>query len=320
VAWTWGGGWLYQFNDAQYVDFAGSGVVHLIGGLGGLAGTFIIGKRLGKFDPDVDQSEFDAHNVVFVVLGTFILWFGWFGFNCGSTLAMDFGSGQLAAQVAVNTVLCPCTCGLCIGIFERVKTHRWNLPNMCSACLSGLVSITAPCGNIHSHMAIITGVIGAVVYYNANKLLTYLKIDDPVQAFPVHGACGAWGLLATALFDWGVPHGYYHGWGGFSPMQNESTGNYATFGQALAVQILGIVALSAWIILIIGSLFYGLKQGGLLRISKAYEAAGSDLHEFTPKRVYAVSKTQRDTISKHSPTPGADYGGETKPSQITVDC
>jgi Amt family ammonium transporter len=314
VAWTWGGGWLYEFNNARYVDFAGSGVVHMIGGLGGLAGTTIIGKRIGRYDPDVDQSEFDPHNVVFVVLGTLILWFGWYGFNCGSTLAMDPDSGKLAAQVAVNTVLCPCMCGLTVGIYERVRTHRWNLPNMCSGCLAGLVSITAPCGNVHSHMALIIGFIGAWVYYGANQMLVYFKIDDPVQAFPVHGACGVWGLLATAIFDWGLPHGYYHGWGGFSPSPG------ANFGQALAAQVVAIIVLAVWIIVVIGGLFYGLKSGGLLRISKSYEAAGSDLHEFTPKRVYAISKTQRDHISDAVGASPLPFGGDMKPEQITVDC
>merc|ERR1719359_2480256 len=115
----------------------------MIGGLGGLAGTTIIGKRMGRFDDDVDQSEFDPHNVAFVVLGTFILWFGWYGFNCGSTLAMSEDAGRLAAQVAVNTTLSPCFSGFLVTFVRRYQTGRWSAVSMCGGILGGLVSITA---------------------------------------------------------------------------------------------------------------------------------------------------------------------------------
>jgi Amt family ammonium transporter len=281
VAWTWScSGWL-NYVGAGYMDFAGSGIVHMCGGVGGLCGTYIMGPRKGRFDEGVDQSQFEAHNVVYVVLGTIILWFGWYGFNCGSTLTMNETAGYLAAQVAVNTTLAPAMSGLVVTFWQRLQTGRWNVCNMCGGCLGGLVSITASCGNVMSWSAIVIGFIGGIVYMNANNVLLYFHIDDPVQAFPVHGACGMWGLIGTALFDWGGPNGKYHGWGGYSPTDG------ATIGGALAAQVVGGISIALWSGIVLSLFFKAMKKLGFLRVSEETEDLGLDAKEFSPARPYS---------------------------------
>jgi Amt family ammonium transporter len=171
-----------------------------------------------------------------------------------------------------------------VAFYERKVNGRWNLPNMCSAVLAGLVSITAPCGSVYSYSAIIIGFIGAFVYLGAVKLCDKLKVDDPVQAFPVHGACGMWGVIATALFDWGVPNGNYHAWYGFEPTPG------ATLGGALAVQFVAIIGIFIWTTLSISGVMIGLKSMGLLRVTKHAEEIGLDAAEFTPTRAYHTAK------------------------------
>jgi Amt family ammonium transporter len=286
VAWTWScRGWL-NYVGAGYMDFAGSGIVHLCGGMGALVGAKIVGPRDGRFVEGVDQEKFEAHNVSFIVLGTFILWFGWYGFNCGSTLGMSESAGRLAAQVAMNTTLSPAISGLIVTFTMRFRTGRWSAISMCGGILGGLVSITAPCGSVTPGSALIIGAIGGLVYMLASDLLPKLGIDDPVEAFAVHGACGIWGTLAAALFDWGVPQQKWHGWGGFSPTDG------ATLGSGLLANFVGIIAIMAWSGTLLGLVFLALKATGFLRISKQAEAEGLDLHEFSPKPSPKMVKPQ----------------------------
>merc|ERR1719201_1260636 len=277
VAWTWScAGWL-NYVGAGYMDFAGSGIVHLCGGMGALVGSKIVGPRTGWFVENVNQEKFDAHNVAFIVLGTIILWFGWYGFNCGSTLSMSEGAGRLAAQVAMNTTLSPAISGLVVTFTMRFRKGYWSAISMCGGILGGLVSITAPCGSVAPGSALIIGAIGGLVYMLASDLLPWLHIDDPVEAFAVHGACGIWGVLAAALFDWGVPRNNWHGWSGFSPTEG------ATLGSGLAANVTGVVAIMAWSGILLALVFLGLSKTGFLRISQEAEEEGLDLHEFSPK-------------------------------------
>jgi Amt family ammonium transporter len=194
-AMTWGGGFLY---DLGYSDFAGSGIVHLTGGVGALVGAAVVGPRVGRFDTEAGMDPngtYAPHNVPNVALGTFILWFGWYGFNCGSTLYMEgVGSAASAALVAVNTTLAAASGGVSAMFLRRfaLPPKAWNVTYVCGGILGGLVSITAGCGNIHPRATILVGLIGGGVYCGASELLQKLKIDDPVEAFPVHGACGIW--------------------------------------------------------------------------------------------------------------------------------
>merc|ERR1719399_2528688 len=282
VAWTWScAGWL-NYIGAGYYDFAGSGIVHLCGGAGAIVGCKIIGPRTGRYDENTDQTMFEPHNVSLVVLGTIILWFGWYGFNCGSTLAMDgAGSGQLAAQVAVNTTLSPAFAGLLTSFVRRYQTGRWSAVSTCGGILGGLVSITAGCGSVRPFSAVIIGCIGGIMYMLAGDMMVRFKIDDPVEAFPVHGACGMWGVLAAALFDWGVPAGYWNGWGGFSPTEG------ATLGSGLLANFVGIVAIFVWSGTLLGLTFTALKAAHFLRIPVEGELEGLDAHEFSPTKAYA---------------------------------
>ena len=197
----------------------GSGVVHLTGGVAGLAGTYILGPRRGRF---TNPEEFECHNLPLVVLGTFALWFGWYGFNPGSTLTMKSGAdGALAAQVAMNTTLSAATGGITVFLLRYAIMHKYDVGALCNGILAGLVSITAGCGNMESGSAFATGLIGGFVYQAASMLLQKLQIDDPVDASPVHGFCGAWGVIAAGLFDWGRGMDTYHGWSGFGCMEND---------------------------------------------------------------------------------------------------
>jgi Amt family ammonium transporter len=279
VAWTWSTtGWLNHVG-AGYMDFAGSGVCHLTGGIGALVGCKIVGPRTGRFCLDVDQEKFAAHNVPFIVLGTVILWFGWFGFNCGSTLQMNESAGRLAAQVAVNTTLSPAISGLVVTFTMRFRVGYWNTISMCGGILAGLVSITASCGSVTPISALIIGAIGGLVYMLASDVLPKMGIDDPVEAVAVHGACGTWGVLAAALFDWGVPQGNWHGWNGFEPKEG------ATIGGGVAANLAGIGAILAWSGSLLTIVFLCLKKMNFLRIPKEAEEVGLDLFEFSPKSV-----------------------------------
>ncbi|CAJ1346012.1 unnamed protein product, partial [Effrenium voratum] len=241
VAWTWGGGWIASVLDVGYMDFAGSGVVHLTGGVSGLAGTIVLGPRKGRF---VNPEEFEPHNLPLVVLGTFALWFGWYGFNPGSTLKMhDGATGALAAQVAMNTTLAAATGGITVFILRYAILRKYDVGGLCNGILAGLVSITAGCGNMECGSAFATGLVGAMVYQGASMLLQKLKIDDPVDAAPVHGFCGIWGCIACGLFDWGKGVDHFHGWSGWGCMQtaDESSCKTGIGGTAIGAQFIMVL-------------------------------------------------------------------------------
>ncbi|CAE7797414.1 AMT1-1 [Symbiodinium sp. CCMP2592] len=288
VAWTWGGGWLASIFGVGYMDFAGSGVVHFTGGVCGLAGTVILGPRNGRFE---NPEEFEYHNIPLIVLGTFALWFGWYGFNPGSTLSMhDKEMGALAAQVAMNTTLSAATCGISVFLLKFVLTRKYDVGALCNGILSGLVSITAGCGNMECGSAVLTGFIGAFFYQAASSLLVRLKIDDPVDASAVHGACGVWGLLATALFDWGKGFDHYHGWSGFGCMTSDDGAcSKGIGGSAIAAQLVMIVAIIAWAGTLSTLSFLALRFSGLLRIDDHTEKIGYDMHSHSPPKAYAFS-------------------------------
>jgi Amt family ammonium transporter len=284
VAWTWSGkGWLNHVG-AGFFDFAGSGVVHMMGGVGAFCGAKIVGVRTGRFSADVDQELFEPHSVPLIVLGTLILWFGWYGFNCGSTLSMNGEMGYLAAQVAVNTTLSPTFAGMTTAFFRRWQTGRWNTVSMCGGMLGGLVSVTAGCGNVSGYSAVIIGIIGGFVYMGAGDLFVYkFKLDDPVEAAAIHGACGTWGVLAATLFDWGKGAGVYSGWNGFKAPVGEPDSQ----GSAILANVVGIIVITIWSGGMLSLVFVALKAAGFLRISHEQEHVGLDEDEFTPTRAYS---------------------------------
>ncbi|CAK9040734.1 unnamed protein product [Durusdinium trenchii] len=290
VAWTWGGGWIATVLDVGYMDFAGSGVVHLTGGVAGLAGTVVLGPRAGRF---TNPEEFECHNLPLVVLGTFALWFGWYGFNPGSTLAMhDGATGAMAAQVAMNTTLAAATGGITVFILRFAIQKKYDVGGLCNGILAGLVSITAGCGNMECGSAFATGLIGAFVYQGGSMLLQKLKIDDPVDAAPVHGFCGIWGVLACGLFDWGKGFDYYHGWSGFGCMPVSTTDSSCKpglGGSAIGAQFILIIMVIIWSGSLSAITFLLLKLTGTLRISEEVEAVGMDSHHHSPPKAYSLN-------------------------------
>ncbi|CAE7187002.1 AMT1-1 [Symbiodinium microadriaticum] len=287
VAWSWGGGFLATITSVGYMDFAGSGVVHLTGGVSALAGTVVLGPRKGRFE---NPEEFECHNLPLVVLGTFALWFGWYGFNPGSTLGMhDGATGALAAQVAMNTTLAAATGGITVFLLRYVITKKYDVGGLCNGILAGLVSITAGCGNVECGSAFAIGLVGAFVYQGSSMLLQKLKIDDPVDASPVHGFCGIWGVLAAGFLDWGKGIDQYHGWSGWGCVTEGTACKTGLGGDAIGAQF----ALIAMVILWSGSLstiaFLVLKLTGLLRISEEVEEVGIDEKSHSPAKAYSLS-------------------------------
>jgi Amt family ammonium transporter len=201
--WVWGGGWLsalgrnFGFGHG-HVDFAGSSVVHLTGGVLALVGAQSLGPRLGKFGPNGLVRAIPGHNAAMVVLGTFVLAFGWFGFNAGSTLSgMD---GRLAI-VAVNTVLSCAAGAFSACLYTWARFGKPDLSMMCNGLLAGAVAITAPCAFVSSFSAVVIGAIGGVLVVASTLYIEHeLRVDDPVGAISVHGVNGAWGVLALGLF------------------------------------------------------------------------------------------------------------------------
>jgi len=288
VAWTWGGGWLSKFQDVGYMDFAGSGVVHLCGGTAALAGTVVLGPRTGRFE---DPEAFEPHSLPLVVLGTFALWFGWYGFNPGSTLALhDAETGALAAQVAMNTTLSAATGGITVFLLRYAMMKKYDVGGLCNGILAGLVSVTAGCGNVESHSALFIGLVGAFVYQLASMALVRMRVDDPVDAVPVHACCGIWACFATALFDWGDGMDTYHGWNAWKCYQNaEETGCMSgAAGKGLLAQLVLVITVILWSGAWATIAFVLMKKTGLLRVSVEVEAAGIDTMSHSPPKAYQM--------------------------------
>ena len=201
--WVWGGGWLSQLGKNfglghGYVDFAGSSVVHMVGGVTGLAGAMVLGPRLGKYNKDGTPNPIPGHNIPMAALGCFILAFGWFGFNPGSTLA---GSDLRIAVVAVNTMLASASGAIFAMLYMWLRYGKPDPSMAINGMLAGLVAITAPCAFVSSFWAFVIGAFaGVLVCWSVFFLERTMKVDDPVGAISVHGTCGAWGVLSLGIF------------------------------------------------------------------------------------------------------------------------
>ena len=279
-AWTWGGGWLASLGKSLhagfgYVDFAGSGVVHAMGGIAALAGAFVLGPRIGKYGKDGKPRALLAHHIPMAMLGTFILLFGWFGFNAASTLATtDVRFGVIAANTAIAAAF-----GSVVAMFWVTKRSGKPDPGMmANGMLAGLVAITAPCAFVQPWAAAVIGSIAALLVVESVWFVERkMKIDDPVGAFSVHGVNGIWGLLAIGLFADGQ---YGQGWNGTDLGDKGVTGIFyggTGWGQ-LAAQIAGALT----IIIVMGGIafaFFKLQnkivKGGI-RVSEEMELAGVD--------------------------------------------
>jgi len=273
VHWVWSGeGWVSAFNSDSFnkgvIDFAGSGVVHMTGGVAAICGAAIVGPRTGRFDEAKKPLPMPGHSTTLQVMGTFILWLGWYGFNPGSTLGLSAPNyARDAARVVVCTTLAAAAGGLTVCLLEKLFGDKtWSVGAVCNGILGGLVSITAGCSVTYPWAAFLGGLLGGFVYFGSSKCVLYIcKVDDPLDAFAVHGACGFWGVLwanmmAADVYAYGAGKGLFYG-----------------SGDSFVAAIVSLFAEIAWVGGMSILMFFPLKKMGILRVSAEIEAAGMDV-------------------------------------------
>jgi len=247
--WAWGGGWLSQLGanfslGKGYCDFAGSGVVHAVGGLTALAVSMIIGPRIGKYNRDGRPNAIPGHDIVLVLTGCFILAFGWFGFNPGSTLAASGNGALRIGSIAVNTMLAGCTGSFGSVLYMWIRYGKPDASMAGNGLLAGLVAITAPSGFVSTVGAAIIGIIaGVLVCLSVEFIDRRLKVDDPVGAISVHGTCGLWGVLSVGLLADGTSN-YGGSWNGVA---GSVTGLFYGDASQLLAQLIGIGTLVGFV-------------------------------------------------------------------------
>lgn len=262
VYWTWGYGWASTWNTGL-LDFAGSGIVHMTGGIAALVGAATVGPRKGRFDESSTPIAMPASNTSFQVLGTFILWVGWYGFNPGSTLGLSGNAGTMSRAICTTT-LSAATGGLVVSVVDKfLISHTWDVGALCNGILAGLVSITAGCAAVYPWAAVLIGFCGGFVYLLASKTVLHVcKVDDPLDAFAVHGASGFWGVIAAALL---------------AAPEFGATGAFYGDGAKLTAGFVFCLANIAWTGGFMTIAFIILKVTGLLRVSAEIEEAGMDV-------------------------------------------
>ena len=253
-SWAWGSllngsGWLEGFG---FIDFAGSTVVHSVGGWCALAGAVVLGPRLGKYTKDGKIRPILGHNMPLAALGVFILWLGWFGFNPGSTTTAD----KSIAMIFVNTNLAAAAGAVAAMIASWVKFGKPEVGMSLNGALAGLVGITAGCANVSPGSAIVIGLIAGVLVLFSVLFFDKIRVDDPVGAISVHGVCGAWGTLAAGLFNMG-----------------------GTSAGIIGVQLLGIGACFLWTFPVAFAMFKLIDKTMGLRVSPEEETEGLDFSE-----------------------------------------
>jgi ammonium transporter, Amt family len=256
VHWQWGGGWLAQLG---FKDYAGSTIVHMTGGVAALVGVKILGPRIGKYDSQGKARVIAGHSIPFAVIGTFVLWVGWFGFNVGSWLgaspASDWGTS------IVVTVLGGAVGALVAMTVTWIQGKKPDVSMTANGTLAGLVGITAGAGFIDPWAAVIVAAVAGLIVVYAVSLFDKLRLDDPVGAISVHGVCGAWGTIAVGLFD-------------------RDTGLFTGGGAGQLVdQIVGVVAVAAFVAVASFLLFTVVKMTVGLRVTPEEELEGLDMAE-----------------------------------------
>lgn len=253
--WIWGGGWL---GSMGFIDFAGSTVVHSVGGWAALAGTIVLGPRIGKYNKDGSPNALPGHNLLMAALGVFILWFGWFGFNPGSTVA---GTDLSIATIAVTTNLAAAAGATLSMIVSWLRYGKPDVSMTLNGALAGLVGITAGTASVSNLGAVIIGAAAGIIVIYAVEFFDKIHIDDPVGAIAVHGVCGAFGTAAVGLFA--VNGGLFYG-GGFN---------------LLFTQLTGIVSVFFWTFTLAYILFKSVDSIIGLRVAKEDEIEGLDASE-----------------------------------------
>ena len=274
--WVWGAGWLSQLGanfglGHGHVDFAGSSVVHLVGGVAALAGAIVIGPRIGKYTKSGESVPMPGHDLPMALVGTFILAFGWFGFNPGSTLA---GGDLRIAVVATNTMLAGAGGAIAAMFYVWKRLGKPDPSMLCNGLLAGLVAITAPCAFVNSVSAVIIGAIAGVLVVESVLFIDrVLKIDDPVGAISVHGVCGAFGVLSVGLFADGA---YGDGWNG---VPGTVRGLFYGDASQLAAQAIGTLTCFIWVFVTFFTFFKIVEALMGNRVSASVELEGLDIPE-----------------------------------------
>src|SRR5579883_1295344 len=317
--WAWGpDGFLATMGSAGYFlpnlgtsfhDFAGSTVVHTIGGFIALAGSIVLGPRIGrKFKRD-GGGPMMPHDLTIAASGGLLLWFGWYGFNPGSTLsAMDF---EGIGRVATHTTLAACAAGLTAMIYAYILSKKWDVSFTVNGFLAGLVAITCPCYWVSPTGAILLGAVAGVVVVAGVELLEYLRIDDPIGAVPVHGICGIWGTLSLGLFA----SGQFGATGPISPDNSVALkGLFYGGGTSLLVaQSMGSFIVTSATFVVAMGVMYALHQASLLRVSPEAEIAGLDLSEHG-----AAAYPEYLTAPQTVPLTLVPHGGSNERMPVTV--
>ncbi len=277
--WIWGGGWLAGLG---FHDFAGSTAVHMLGGVAALVGAKMLGARIGKYDKNGKPRAIPGHSITLGALGVFILWFCWFGFNGGSTVAFTDGAAEVAGVVFFNTNLAAAMATVTTMIFTWVKYKKPDVSMTLNGALAGLVAITAGCDAVSPAGAAAIGICaGIAVVLGIEFVDKVLKIDDPVGAFGVHGINGALGTILTAVF---ATSEYLEG----AEMSRL---------QFIGVQCIGVVAVIAWTTIGMGIIFMLIKKTVGLRVSAQEEIDGLDMHEHGLSNAYADFLLSGDEVT-----------------------
>jgi Amt family ammonium transporter len=282
--WVWGGGWLAQLGyrvglGHGAVDYAGSGVVHMQGGALAFITSLLIGPRIGKYGKDGKINPVPAHHIPMVMLGTFILAFGWFGFNAGSSLA---GSDGRIGIVATNTMLASAAGAVGAGLVIWRHAGKPDPSMMCNGMLAGLVAITSPCAFCTPTGAVIIGAVAGVLVVYSVFLFDKLKIDDPVGAISVHGTCGVWGLISVGLFSDGSYGGGWNGVGATDYLGVAGKGVTGLFygdSKQMIAQLIEVAVGLTWNIVVGGVIFWAIGKVVGNRVSAEVEIAGLDVPE-----------------------------------------
>ena len=269
--WIWGAGWLSQLPFGMgALDFAGSGAVHAVGGFVGLAGAMVLGPRFGRYSKDGKPQAIPGHSIALAALGVFILWFGWFGFNSGSTLSAHH---LRIAVIAVNTNMAAAAGALIAMLIAKWRTKKWDTGMALNGAVAGLVAITASCAWVEGWAAIVIGLIAGALMYASVKFFESRGVDDPVGAISVHGICGLWGLLSIGFFADGT-------YGNYSVEPPFVTGLfYGGGGGQLLAQLISVVVVFAWAFGIGYLMFKLMDKAFGIRVPPQEELQGLDIPE-----------------------------------------
>ena len=287
VSWAWGGGWL---SEQGFVDFAGSGLVHMVGGVAAFMGALIIGPRLGKFK-DGNPQAIPGHSMPMAILGVMLLFVGWFGFNPGSELAADLAVPIIAALTAFAAA----AGGASAMLVSWAILKKPDVSMAGNGMLAGLVAICSGIGDMNVSGTLATGAIAGSIVVVAVLAIERVGVDDPVGAISVHGICGFWGLVATGLFATTNSTG------------GANSGLFAGGGAGLLVtQVFGGLAIVAFVGVTSGGLFLALKAAGILRVSREEELAGLDVSEHGSPGYGVSLRLHIDSAGKVISTPAGD--------------